>query len=145
MNKNGVFCLSMMHLVNFWRNHGRLHAWVSPCRKIGEKHICLQVTAIWRHSFNSLRPSDALTWHGSGITLANGMPSQIAKFMGPTWGPHGSCRSQMGPMWAPWTLLSGLIPEAPNHYLRQRWTAINEVMLRSHEIIFATSAKDTNP
>ena len=32
---------------------------------------------------------------------------QIAKFMGPTWGPHGSCRPQMGPMLAPWTLLSG--------------------------------------
>ena len=34
--------------------------------------------------------------------------SQIAKFMGPTWGPPGSCRPQMGPMLAPWTLLSGL-------------------------------------
>ena len=33
--------------------------------------------------------------------------TQIARFMGPTWGPPGSCRSQMGPMWAPWTLLSG--------------------------------------
>ena len=32
---------------------------------------------------------------------------QIAKFMGPTWGPPGSCRPQMGPMLAPWTLLSG--------------------------------------
>ena len=28
--------------------------------------------------------------------------------MGPTWGPPGSCRSQMGPMLAPWTLLSWL-------------------------------------
>ena len=26
---------------------------------------------------------------------------QIAKFMGPTWGPPGSCRPQMGPMLAP--------------------------------------------
>ena len=34
-------------------------------------------------------------------------PAQIAKFMGPTWGPPGSCRPQMGPMLAPWTLLSG--------------------------------------
>ena len=34
--------------------------------------------------------------------------SQITKFMGPTWGPPGSCR-QMGPMLAPWTLLLGLI------------------------------------
>ena len=32
--------------------------------------------------------------------------SQITKFMGPTWGPPGSCRPQMGPMLAPWTLLS---------------------------------------
>ena len=35
--------------------------------------------------------------------------SQIAKFMGPTWGPPGSCRSQMGPMLTPWTLLSGVL------------------------------------
>ena len=35
--------------------------------------------------------------------------SQIGKFMGPTWGPPGSCRPQMGPMLAPWSLLSGLV------------------------------------
>ena len=35
--------------------------------------------------------------------------SQIAKFMGPTWDPPGSCRPQMGPMLVPWTLLSGLL------------------------------------
>ena len=39
-------------------------------------------------------------------------PSQIAMFMGPTCGPSGSCRPQMGPMLAPWTLLSGLVPYA---------------------------------
>ena len=32
-----------------------------------------------------------------------------AKFMGPTWGPPGSCRPQMGPMLAPGTLLSGMV------------------------------------
>ena len=37
------------------------------------------------------------------------LPAQTAKFMGPTWGPPGSCRPQMGPMLAPWTLLSGSI------------------------------------
>ena len=31
-----------------------------------------------------------------------------SKFHGPTWGPPGSCRPQMGPMLAPWTLLSGV-------------------------------------
>ena len=33
--------------------------------------------------------------------------TQIARFMGPAWGPPGSCRPQMGPMLAPCTLLSG--------------------------------------
>ena len=37
------------------------------------------------------------------------LPSQTAKFMGPTWGPPGSCRPQMGPMLAPWTLISGFV------------------------------------
>ena len=32
--------------------------------------------------------------------------SQIARFMGPPWGPPGPCRPQMGPMLVPWTLLS---------------------------------------
>ena len=34
--------------------------------------------------------------------------SQIAMFMVPTWGPPGSCRPQMGPILAQWTLLSGI-------------------------------------
>ena len=34
----------------------------------------------------------------------------IARFMGPTWGPSGADRTQMGPMLAPWTLLSGQLP-----------------------------------
>ena len=33
--------------------------------------------------------------------------AQIARFMGPTWGSPGSSRRQMGPMLAPWILLSG--------------------------------------
>ena len=33
-----------------------------------------------------------------------------------TWGPPGSCRPQMGPMMAPWTLLSGLVLTWRNFY-----------------------------
>ena len=33
--------------------------------------------------------------------------TQTTKFMGPTWGPPGSCPPQMCPLLAPWTLLSG--------------------------------------
>ena len=36
----------------------------------------------------------------------------IARFMGPTWGPSGADRTQVGPILAPWTLLSGV----PFHY-----------------------------
>ena len=39
--------------------------------------------------------------------LSKNIGTQIAKFMGPTWGPPGSYRTQMDPMLAPWTLLSG--------------------------------------
>ena len=35
--------------------------------------------------------------------------SLIARFMGPTWGPSRAERTQVGPMLAPWTLLSGLL------------------------------------
>ena len=35
-------------------------------------------------------------------------PSQIARFLGPTRDPPGSCRPQLGPMLAPWTLLSAI-------------------------------------
>ena len=41
--------------------------------------------------------------------IFNFIVSQITKFMGPTWGPPGSCRPQMDPMLTPWTLLSGII------------------------------------
>ena len=35
--------------------------------------------------------------------------SLIARFMGPTWSPSGADRTQVGPILAPWTLLSGLL------------------------------------
>ena len=40
-------------------------------------------------------------------TLPYPWPTLIARFMGPTWGPSGADRTQVGPMLAPWTLLSG--------------------------------------
>ena len=34
--------------------------------------------------------------------------SLIARFMGSTWGPSGTDRTQLGPILAPWTLLYGM-------------------------------------
>ena len=41
--------------------------------------------------------------------------SLIASFMGPTWGPSGADRTQLGPMLAPWTLLSGMTNNSNLH------------------------------
>ena len=42
-----------------------------------------------------------------GITHTS-MISLVARFMGPTWGPSGADRTQVGPMFAPGPLLSGM-------------------------------------
>ena len=47
--------------------------------------------------------------------IVSSIHSQRAKFMGPIWGPPGSCRPQMGPMLAPWTLLSGFLSRLFSH------------------------------
>ena len=62
------------------------------------------------------------TW---GCTLA--MSPQIATFMGPTWGPSGSCRPQMGPMLAPWILLSG--PACACCSCRDSWPRYNPSLM----------------
>ena len=64
--------------------------------------------------------------------------SQVAKFMGPTWGPPGSCRPQVGPMLTPWTLLSAiaLLPDiwlgfcsvVPGHYTDISSVIVSEII-----------------
>ena len=44
----------------------------------------------------------------------------IARFMGPIWGPSGADRTQVGPMLAPWTLLSG-------EFFNQYWLIVNSI------------------
>ena len=50
-----------------------------------------------------------LSWTALASNLLHNVTkaTQIARVMGPTWGSPGSCRPQMGPILAPWTLLSG--------------------------------------
>ena len=68
-------------------------------------HVVQSLQLIWRLGTRwwNLWPP-ALQMSCSDLTER----SQIAKFMGPTWGPPGSCRPQIGPMLAPWSLLSGM-------------------------------------
>ena len=37
------------------------------------------------------------------------LSSLVTRFMGPTWGSSGADRTQVGPMLAPWTLLSEIV------------------------------------
>ena len=65
----------------------------------------LRVNPILRTVTLSQQLFKARSWNNMCYVL---LCSQIAKFMEPTWGPPGSCWPQMGPMLAPWILLSGL-------------------------------------
>ena len=45
----------------------------------------------------------------NGEIVITTIASLIARFMGPTWGTSGADTTQVGPMLAPWTLLSGMV------------------------------------
>ena len=82
--------------------------WISNCDSI-----------FWWHVVSHRCPRLPLFWFDdSGLRLigtsasASVWWSLTARSMGPTWGPPGADRAQVGPMLAPWTLLSGLLLES---------------------------------
>ena len=62
---------------------------------------------------------------------------QIARFMGPTWGPPGADRTKVGPMFAPWTLLSGVWSELSCS--TQALTTLQWISAYGHPWTFATN------
>ena len=59
-------------------------------------------------------------------------PYPDSKVHGATQGPPGSCRTQMGPMLAPWTLLSGYKWHAHIKFLHTLWsTSLQHLMVPS--------------
>ena len=86
----------------------------------------------------------------------------IARFMGPTLGPSGADRTQMGPMLAPWTLLSGntlllviwyhemLVSQAADHIMRQnemknapwKWSQMNAFLMDTFQLTPNTATTD---
>ena len=89
--------------------------WINSCvnkANITTKHSPLCQTCIPTAVYSQLFKMSTNTQEEyyimkQGIALA--VHTQITKFMGPTWGPPGSCRPQMGPMLVPWTLLPGYL------------------------------------
>ena len=67
-------------------------------------------------------------------------PESKVQFVGPTWGPLGSCRPRMGLMLAPWTLLSGLALNS----LSKHYTVTSSIWFHSPmKHIFLLSTFDT--
>ena len=64
---------------------------------ISKIFICINSGGMWSDL------SSIIDWMSPQCT------SQIARFMWPIWDPPRSCRPQVGPMFATWTLLSGLL------------------------------------
>ena len=86
-----------------------LNAWwqqAITCTNVGLSSITNLTNAFFKNVFI---PGIYLNVYKLSAYMELVEAAQIAKFMGPTWGPPGSCRPQMGPMLAPWTLLSGSV------------------------------------
>ena len=113
-----------IYLDHFYYNFLKINAWfqwcrdwVSVCHSPCLKFIFDNISLFW-----SLMRSNTGgcydVWDAPPKLISNtnlALPSLIAKFMGPTWGPSGANRTQVGPMLAPWTLLAGLFLSGPNH------------------------------
>ena len=66
------------------------------------------ITPVTTNIYPSVYPMKIIMWTQLIVFLSIIVIFPGSKFMGPTWGPPGSCRPQVGPMLVPWTLLSGL-------------------------------------
>ena len=60
----------------------------------------------------------------------------ITRFMGPTWGPSRAERTQVGPMLAPWTLLSGsALPGTGYLWPTRYWLQVHYLISFNFDII----------
>ena len=83
-------------------------------KRYDEKALCQDIGSgsfVWSASGNGEVVMD-IKFHESffcilGLLCVRMITALIAWFMGPTWGPPGADRTQVGPMLALWTLLSG--------------------------------------
>ena len=98
--------LSLFHIVditNAWREVLCWCIWYSVVLFHVACHWCVQAT------FCCFGPGYIDTWFYAVIMSTSGLKQLlITRFMGPLWGPPGADMTQVGPVLAPWTLLSGM-------------------------------------
>ena len=119
--KNLIPCVCIQITLLFWDGHGGQYVvYILSCllgltdaikrTVLNGKWSYTLRDWTWRRNSSAKWFKQHLWKQNKWLTVNNNFHhswTQIAKFMGPTWGPPGSCRPQMGPMLAPWTLLSG--------------------------------------
>ena len=65
------------------------------------------VKSLWKTFLSDIILFAASTWYAKHVHHGTWhITTLIARFKGPTWGPSGVDRTQVGPILAPWTLLS---------------------------------------
>ena len=94
----GVFCSSLKCSVMAWRDGVLPH-----CSRCMLARYCSRECQKyhWKHGHQKN------CWKKGRWVSSIPTCTLIARFMRPTWGPSGADRIQVGPMLAPWTLLSG--------------------------------------
>ena len=97
-NKWRPCCISNMGCIYHW------HAWFSINASL--------TRSVW---------DDVCTGLCYDITIL----TQIARFTWPTWGPSGADRTQVGPMLAPWTFLSGHLSLSLSYKIE--WTRTRDI------------------
>ena len=86
-----------------------------PVQQVVHLIHCYRVHIMKRNRISSttIRALQHEEWNRVKIAIHNTrtccecVQTPIARFTGPTWGTSGTDRTQVGPMLAPWTLLSG--------------------------------------
>ena len=133
---NFCTCKPLLLIVKkFWHftNTSEYHALKIPTKHINSHWLyirfqnIIQITAplyLEHLLLDPLLSSSLVSFHSAVISL-------ISRFMGPTWGASGPDRTQVGPMLAPWTLLSGLLFVDLLHILKGlfHWHCCNDTMV----------------
>ena len=93
---------------------------------------CVQCVYIYAHCFLVICFIIIFMESKLHLTMFLGLSPLVARFMWPTWDPSGADRTQVGPMLAPRTLLSGsLSPRQSNNVEEKwRWQNFNKVMIK---------------
>ena len=123
-----LFCLGLNVFIKIWLVTQFTDVYLSPGTRFNIKMLFYQnnlntcIKTRWSQNQLILAYNANPCTTNDGLCIEMGPMSQsvnhrnlslIARFMRPTWGPSGAGRTQVGPILAPWSLLSGVFHILP--------------------------------